>query len=124
MADYAVTSSDAFRDRLRRDPFDREALAGLGAALLAEGRPAQAAAILATLDTKDVLTDLGHALLQAGLRAEAEAALREALTIDPGQVRAAVALASLLRGDGRLPEAESLARQAYALDPAEAAEVL
>ena len=71
MADCAVTSSDAFRDRLRRDPFDSGALAGLGAALLAEGRPAQAGAILATLDTQDVLTDLGEALLKSGLHADA-----------------------------------------------------
>jgi tetratricopeptide (TPR) repeat protein len=124
MAGCAVTNSEAFRDRLRRDPFDQEALAGLGVALLAEGRPAQAAAILSTVDGQDVLTDLGEALLQAGLRTDAEARLREALAINPGQVRAAVALVSLLRGDDRFGEAQPLARHAYSLDPAKAAEAL
>jgi tetratricopeptide (TPR) repeat protein len=124
MADCAVTSSDptaGFLDRLRRDPFDRGALADLGAALLAEGRPAQAAAILATLDTQEVLTDLGEALLNSGLRDDAEARLREALAADPNQLRALLLMVSLLRADNRLAEAEPLARQAYALAPAEAA---
>ncbi len=126
MADCAVTSSDPFLDRLKRDPFDNGALAGLGVALLKQGRPAQAAAILGALaDTDpDVLTDLGEALLRAGLRDEAEARLRQALAAEPDHVRTLLLIVVLLRDGNRPAQAEPFARQAHALDPAAAAEAL
>jgi Tfp pilus assembly protein PilF len=126
MAGCAVTSSDPFLDRLKRDPFDTGALAGLGIALLEQGRPAQAAAILSALaDTDpDVLTDLGEALLRAGLKDEAEARLRESLAAEPDHVRTLLLLVVLLRDGNRPGEAELLARQAYGLDPAGAADAL
>lgn len=126
MADCAVTSSDPFLGRLKRNPFDTGALAGLGVALLEQGRPAQAAAILSALaDTDpDVLTDLGEALLRAGLRDEAEARLREALSAEPDHVRTLLLLVVLLRDANRPVEAEPFARHAHTLDGAAAAQAL
>ena len=75
------------RGALAIDPFDAAALHGLGRALLARGRRAEAVAMLAAAAQQGndaaVLADLGSGLIQTGQTAEAERVLRQAVEAQP-----------------------------------------
>jgi tetratricopeptide (TPR) repeat protein len=65
--------------------------------------------------------NLANHLLARGRPAEAEAALRQALKLDPRSVAARVNLADVLRATGRDEASEAALREALALDPRAAA---
>jgi tetratricopeptide (TPR) repeat protein len=123
MADCAAISSEpeaAWRAALTRDPFDPAALHGLGCALLARKRPAEAvamlsAAIAASADAA-ILSDLGSALIAAGRIGEAEPRLRQAIALQPEFYPALFNLGGLLLS--RDPaEAMTLLRRALIAGP-------
>ncbi|HBK04574.1 MAG TPA: hypothetical protein DDZ81_01785 [Acetobacteraceae bacterium] len=103
------------------NPLDAAALYAMGYALLAEGRPAQAVAMLSAAAESGynatVLNDLASALILSGQAHEAEQRLREAIELEPSLFHPLFNLGGLLlsRGSG---EALGWLRLAYAADPA------
>jgi tetratricopeptide (TPR) repeat protein/tRNA A-37 threonylcarbamoyl transferase component Bud32 len=97
-------------------------LNGLGAALHAAGKLAEAEATFRRAlalkpDFALIYSNLGVVLQDERRLAEAEAACRQALTLQPSFVEAYLVLGQVLVKRGRLPEAESITRKAIALKP-------
>ena len=103
------------RGALAIDPFDTAALHGLGRALLARGRRAEAVAMLAAAAEQGngsaVLADLGSGLIQTGQTAEAEHVLRQAVEAQPDLYAGLFNLGGLLLAQ-EITEAIDLFRRA------------
>ncbi len=118
----SAQAAAACRVILADDVVNAQALWVLGLALLGQGRPAEAVAMLAGIPDLDaaMLADLGAALMVAGLLAEAEVRLRDALDRDPACQTGVLRLATLLRDTGRADQARVLVDAALAAAPADA----
>lgn len=125
MADCVATSSEpeaAWRAALVRDPFDSAALHGLGCALLARKRSAQAVALLSAAAAENasapILSDLGSALISIGQTDEAEQRLRQAIALQPDLYHALFNLGGILLSRDTA-EAMALLRRALQVAPSE-----
>ena len=118
--DLSAALSAAERARnLDRSP---QATLAVAQILLLSQRAADAQSLLAELGLHapglaPVKAWLGIALLQQGKNGEAEAALREALAIDPSNVEALTNLSSLLIALGAVTEALGLLKKLHEVEP-------
>ncbi len=102
----------AYRTALELAPDNAQAGLGLGAAQLrngdAEGAARTLAAIAPIAKSAKAYNNLGTAYVMQGLTAEAEAAFREALLLQPGNLDSQTNLALAQASAGKLPEASAL----------------
>ena len=111
-----------YRQALRHDPANPDALNLLGVLIAQRGRPAEAArlireAIAIKPNVADFHCNLGHVERMRNENAAAETAYREALRCQPDGAASAQALGVMLGESGRLSEAVDVYRRVLAAKP-------
>ncbi len=106
---------EAFREAAALDTTNARVTANLGAVLLAQGKPAEAASVLELAVRRDARREfaqyqLGNAYQEMGRIEEAGSAYRKALALNPEFLQATLNYAALERRQGNLPLAEALLR--------------
>jgi Flp pilus assembly protein TadD len=101
-------AEQAFRAALVLDPANTQSQRGLAAALLSQGRAAEALPMLQNASDATMLRDLGVALDMLGRPAEAEAAYRRGLALAPADasLHGNLALSLAITGDNAGAERE------------------
>jgi tetratricopeptide (TPR) repeat protein len=105
---------------LKKQPGFARALEGMGLAVLAGGRPGEAAGLLtaavaAAPGRSNTRLALARALLEAGRGTESEQEVEQALRLDPR--KAALAKAERAQIEGRMEDAEKLLKELLVRDP-------